>query len=132
MMRHNRLSLAEAAAVTILFVLAGTVRADLAQLVRDSGVQGGLVVQLGCDDARAIASLRLDERFVVHALDVDAAKVAAAREAVRQAGLYGPVSADRFDGRKLPLVDNLVNLIVCEAACSVPKVTSSTRRSPPC
>jgi len=97
------------------------VQADLAQVVRDSGVQGGLVVRIGCDDPGAIASLRLNERFVVHALDVDAAKVAAAREAVRQAGLYGPVSADRFDGKKLPYVDNLVNLIVCEAACSVPK-----------
>ena len=32
------------------------------------------------------------------------------------AGLYGPVSIDQWDGRRLPYVDNLVNLLVVEQA----------------
>ena len=121
MVRPSRFLLARAAAVWTAVACGATVRADLGALVRDSGVQGGLVVRIGCDESKQIASLRLDERFLVHALDSDAAKVAAAREALRQAGLYGPVSADRFDSRKLPYVDNLVNLIICEADCPVPR-----------
>ena len=41
-------------------------------------------------------------------------QVAQTREYVRSEGLYGPVSADRFGGRRLPYVDNLVNLLVAE------------------
>ena len=41
-------------------------------------------------------------------------QVAEAREHIRSMGLYGKVSVDTFDGRRLPYVDNLVNLLVAE------------------
>jgi len=51
---------------------------------------------------------------MVHGLDTEAKNVAKAREHIRSLDLYGPVSVDRFDGRRLPYIDNLVNLVVAD------------------
>jgi len=76
-----------------------------------TGVRGGLIVHVGCDDPAAIASLRANSRYLVHALDTDPSKVNAAREFFYKKGLNGEVSASVFDGRKLPYADGMVNLI---------------------
>jgi len=83
-------------------------------ILRDAGVHGGLVVHLGCGDGKLTASLRQNDRCLVHGLDSDTAHVASAREHLLKLGVYGRVSADTFDGRRLPYVDNLVNLLVAE------------------
>jgi len=89
--------------------------ADLARQVLDAaGVAGGLVVHLGCGDGRLTAALHQDDSYLVHGLDTDANNVARARQHVRQQGLYGKVTADRFDGEHLPYVDGLVNVLVAE------------------
>ena len=36
------------------------------------------------------------------------------RAAIRSLGLYGPVSVMHWSGKKLPYVDNLATLVVCE------------------
>jgi hypothetical protein len=92
-----------------------------AGVIEDSGVQGGLVVKIGCGDVDELAALKASGRFVVQVLDADAAKVAAAREALAGKGLYGPVSVTGFDGKSLPYVDGLVNLLVADAGCGVAK-----------
>jgi outer membrane protein assembly factor BamB len=51
---------------------------------------------------------------VVQGLDTDGTKVAAARQGLLAAGAYGPVTIDRWDGRRLPYVDGFVNLLVAE------------------
>ena len=79
-----------------------------------SGIQGGLIVQLGCGDGKLTAALRGGEAVIVQGLDTDPANVAKAREHIRSRNLGGKVSADLFDGRHLPYVDSLVNLIVAE------------------
>ena len=87
--------------------------ADLArQILKDTGVQGGLVVHVGCGDGKLTAALRADDSYLVHGLDTDAGRVREARDHIRKLGSYGPVSIDRFDGKRLPYVDNLVNLVV--------------------
>ncbi len=83
-------------------------------VVRESGVKGGLVVHLDCGDGRFTASLRIGDSYLVHGLDTDAGQVAEAREHIRSLGLYGKVSVDTFDGKRLPYVDNLVNLLVAD------------------
>ena len=85
-----------------------------------TGVRGGLVVHLGCGDGKLTAALRADGRYLVHGLNTDAACVAKTRELLHSKGLYGPVSADGFDGRHLPYVRDLVNLLV---ASDLGKVT---------
>ena len=80
-------------------------------LLKQSGVTGGLVVHVGCGDGACLAPLAGDG-YIVHGLDADPARVAAAREKLRGMGTYGRVSVDRWDGKNLPYADNLVNLLV--------------------
>ena len=89
------------------------------QMLEVSGVQGGLVVHLGCGDGRLTAALRKDETYVVHGLDTDPARVDEARRHIRSLGLYGPVSAECWDAPLLPYVDNTVNLLVAETPGAV-------------
>ncbi len=84
-----------------------------------SGVQGGLVVHLGCGDGSLTGALRAGDRFLVHGLDADPANVSKARERVKSLGLYGPVSIELHRAKRLPYADNLVNLIVVEQAGDV-------------
>jgi len=83
-----------------------------AEGIADSGVRGGLVVIVGCQDTKAITAFARHKPYLVQALDTDAAKIEKAREAIRKSGNYGRLSAASFDGKTLPYADNLVNLVV--------------------
>lgn len=83
-----------------------------AKILETSGVQGGLIVHVGCGDGKLTAALRSGEGYLVHGLDCDEANVEAARKHIHSQGLYGKVSVDRLSGNRLPYVDNLVNLVV--------------------
>lgn len=83
------------------------------EILAASGVKGGLVVCMGCDDADLIAGLRANRACVVHALDSKEDVVAKTRaQLAAKAGVYGPVSVATFGGAGLPYIDNLVNLLV--------------------
>ncbi|MHC4735255.1 MAG: outer membrane protein assembly factor BamB family protein [Planctomycetota bacterium] len=90
------------------------------QILSATGVKGGLVLHVGCGDGKLTASLRLGDNCVVQGLQSDAKRVETARAAIRAAGLYGPVSVIHWRGKKLPYVDNLASLVVCEDAGAVP------------
>jgi outer membrane protein assembly factor BamB len=110
------------AALVATILLSGHATVESSEaIVRASGVKGGLVVKIGCGDADELADLRINDRFLVHILDTDAAKVAAARAALKTKDLYGKVSVDSFDGKRLPYVDNLVNLVIADGGCKVPE-----------
>jgi outer membrane protein assembly factor BamB len=92
------------------------------QILDAAGVKGGLIVHLGCGDGKLTAALRAGDAFVVHGLDADAANVEKAREHIRSLGLYGPVSAEQWAGKRLPHIDNLVNLLVItDAGLQIPE-----------
>jgi len=76
-----------------------------------TGIKGGLVVHIGCGDGKLTAKLHANDSFIVHGLDAD---VTAARKHIQSLSLYGPVSAERWTGSRLPYADNLVNLVVAE------------------
>ncbi len=84
------------------------------RILNATGVEGGLVVHIGCGDGELTAALCANDSYMVHGLDTDPANVERAREHVRSLGLYGKVSVDRLGGRRLPYVDNLVNLVISE------------------
>jgi outer membrane protein assembly factor BamB len=84
------------------------------RILQATGVQGGLIVHLGCGDGRLTAALRANDRYLVQGLDTDEEDVQKARRHADSLGLYGPVSIDHFDGNRLPYVDNLANLVVAE------------------
>ena len=89
------------------------------QILEATGVQGGLVVHLGCGDGSLTAALRLDDRYLVHGLDADADNIQAARTHIRSLDLYGPVSVEQWTSARLPYVDNSVNLLVVSRPLSV-------------
>jgi len=94
--------------------VAGPAEDRAAQILQATGLRGGLIVHVGCGDGKLTAALGAKDGYAVHGLDVSAENVAQAAEHIRAAGLYGKVSVDRFDGKHLPYVDNLVNLVVAE------------------
>lgn len=83
-------------------------------LVRDSGIKGGLIVHVGCGDGVFTAGLRVNDRYVVQGLDMDAANIERAKQYIRSRSEYGPVTAATFDGKHLPYTENLVNLLIVE------------------
>ncbi len=82
------------------------------KILADTDTTGGLIVQIGCTDGKLTAALGAGDGYLVHGLDADPAKVETARKQIRKLGPYGAISVDRFDGSRLPYIDNLVNLIV--------------------
>lgn len=96
-------------------LLVREVRGETAAQVLDAtGVRGGLVVHVGCGDGKLTAAFGRSDGLLVHGLDRSEENVAAAREHVRALGLYGKVSIGRWEGERLPYVDNLINLLVVE------------------
>ncbi len=85
------------------------------KILKEARIQGGFVVHLGCGDGRLTSALRVDDRYMVHGLSLDAKDVTAARELFQARGIYGNVTADQLDGAALPYVDNMVNLMVVDA-----------------
>jgi len=90
------------------------------QILEATGVKGGLVVHVGCGDGKLTAALGAGGGYLVHGLDADGAQVAKARAHIRSRGLAGKVSAETFGGRRLPFIDNLVNLLIAEDLGGVP------------
>jgi len=54
-----------------------------AEVLQKTGIQGGLIVHVGCGDGKLTAGLRINDRYVVQGLDTDAANVRKARERIR-------------------------------------------------
>jgi outer membrane protein assembly factor BamB len=104
---------------TLLFGLSCSARAaqpEAQQILAAAGVQGGLIVHLGCGDGKLTAALRANDAYLVHGLDADAKNIAAARKYIQSLGLYGKVSVEQWTGDRLPYADNLVNLLVISDA----------------
>jgi outer membrane protein assembly factor BamB len=84
------------------------------QILKESGVQGGLIVHIGIGNGELTTALKATESYQVHGLDTDAAIIGSFRSQLTRANKYGPITADRFDGKRLPYIDNLLNLIVTD------------------
>ena len=98
--------------LVLLLLTAPPVSADIVEQVKSSGIQGGIIVHLGCGDGQQTAQLLLNERFLVQGLDADDSRVRKAQQHIQKLGLYGNVSVSRLDGKRLPYVNNLVNVLV--------------------
>jgi outer membrane protein assembly factor BamB len=90
------------------------------QILDESGVQGGLVVHIGIGDGELTTALRASDSYQVHGLDTDPAKVENLRKTLTPTGQYGEISAITSDGKTLPYIDNLVNLVVADDLGDVP------------
>jgi len=99
----------------------GTAETMAGQILDATGVKGGLVVHVNCGNGELTAALRAADSYLVQGLDRDPADVAAAREHIRVRGLYGSVSVQRWSGKGLPFIENVVNLIVVQRGPKVSK-----------
>ncbi len=101
-------------------LVAQTSERQLAKRILDlSGVQGGLVVHVGCNDGKLTTALHASDSYLVQGLTANQEKRKAAREHIRSQGVYGPVSVRHWPGPYLPFADNLVNLLVVHDASAV-------------
>ena len=95
-----------------LAVSAADVTDDVLEITKQPG---GLAVVIGGDDAKMPAEL-VARGYVVQSLDDDEQKIAEAKRFFSSAGVHGRATAIEFDGKHLPYVDNLVNLLVLRDA----------------
>ena len=101
--------------ITVFLFVAGVGHGQNSrEILKTTGVRGGLVVHIGCGNGRLTAALRANERYLVHGLDTDANNVQKARNYIQSLGLYGVVSVQKWNGGLLPYADNLVNLVLSE------------------
>lgn len=85
------------------------------------GLHGGLVVQLHASDFDSAVRLCHNGRHLVHLLNSSPAATAAARAALKAAGLYGLGSAGTLTRPDhLPYTENLANAVVVHAPKEVP------------
>ncbi|UCD27788.1 MAG: PQQ-binding-like beta-propeller repeat protein, partial [Planctomycetota bacterium] len=68
----------------------------------------------GCGDGTLTAALCVNDSYLVHGLDANPGDVERAREHIRSLGIYGKVSTEHWSGKRLPYIDNLVNLFVSQ------------------
>ena len=88
---------------------------DLAQqIIDESGFQGGLIILVGEWDADLAVSLGRAPNVLVHWLVRDGMGLEEGRRAIRDAGIYGRVSAMIWEDSKLPYADDTVNLLVLQ------------------
>jgi len=119
MKRCNWIVLSVAA---VFAVAAAGARAESArEILNTAGVKGGLVVHVGCGDGKTTAALQVNDSYLVQGLDADAANVARARRHFKSLGICGKVTADAFDGKRLPYIDSLVNLLIVSDAYELPR-----------
>jgi outer membrane protein assembly factor BamB len=82
-----------------------TARIDSAKLI------GGFVVQVGGSKSD-MAALAESKHLVIHGLNQSPKVVEEVRKTIRSTGTYGTISVQTYDGKHLPYIDNMVNLIV--------------------
>ncbi|HCO93956.1 MAG TPA: hypothetical protein DIU00_08405, partial [Phycisphaerales bacterium] len=124
MKKARVLSTAFVCLMTLSLTVSATNARQAEQEARDildaTGVKGGFVVHIGCGDGRLTAALHANESYAVHGLDKDVDNIEQARKHIRSVNLYGTVSVDQLEGNRLPYIDNLVNLVVCEDLGNIP------------
>ena len=111
------------AAICILAITATAMTAAPANakaIFAKAGVTGGFIVQLD-GDASLTGKLRVNPQCVVQGLRSDSASLNAIRKALLKQDLHGPVTVAPYDGKNLPYVDNLVNLVVASASSAAPR-----------
>ena len=102
-----------AAGLVLVVSLVPGARAVAEDLTDALGVKGGFVVCVGCgEDGKRLAALGAEDGFVVQGLSYCPVVVETDREELKASGVYGKVSVGLFNGRQLPYVDRLVNLLI--------------------
>ncbi|MBF0196940.1 MAG: PQQ-binding-like beta-propeller repeat protein [Planctomycetes bacterium] len=87
--------------------------ADHLSALREAKMGGGFIVHVGCGDGKLTAQLKLSESYSVHGLDTAPSAVEKARILFQEVNHGGGLVASPFDGKHLPYIDNMVNMLFC-------------------
>ena len=98
-----------------------TAFAGVSDVVKNSGITGGIIVHLDCNDGKETAKLLNNNNLCVQGLDTSEGDIATARKYLSSQGLYGKITANLFDGKTLPYADDLVNIVVSVSSTQVPE-----------
>ena len=89
------------------------------KIIRETGTEGGFIVQLGCSDGELMEALHEAGNYVVHGLDRSAETVRTCRAHLRSKDKYGPVSVHQWTGDTLPYVRNTVDLLIANSETKI-------------
>ena len=96
-----------------------TTIATAVDVIGFSGAPGGMGAVAGAPDASLALALAKQGNFTIQCLLTDREKCQEARQAIDAQGMYGTVSADTLDPKRLPYTNNLLNLVVIESWASL-------------
>ena len=85
---------------------------EIADAVKQARISGGIIVLVNGSDA--IYDEAAATKCTVHGIETDSQRIGALRKRLQASGRYGKISVSGFNGKTLPHIDNLVNLIVIE------------------
>ena len=88
-------------------------------VLEQSPVKGGLLVHLGAENAELLLAFAAEPRFVCHGLTTDPDRRTGILQALNDGTAYGRTSVDTLNHSRLPYADNLVRILVVEAASGV-------------
>lgn len=89
---------------------------DATDILQQSGVKGGIIVHVGCGDGALTSALKASDRYQVQGLTQEETALGKIRESIHQAGQYGALAVETWDGTNLPYIENFVNLLVVDQA----------------
>jgi outer membrane protein assembly factor BamB len=100
-----------------ILALAAQLHVRAGDILKATNFQGGLIAYLDCGDGAAAAQIAESAtNAVVHGIDRDAARIAAARERFRGSPAATRLGAETWTGTRLPYASNLVNLVIADSA----------------
>ena len=102
--------------IGLVFILWTAQEAGSEAILRDTGIRSGLAVHLGSTEGSFEAGLTSQGHILVHGIALDDSSLIKSRNALRAKGLYGLATVERGVLDPLPYADNLVNLLVADAA----------------
>jgi len=82
---------------------------EIADTLKQARISAGVIVLVNADDASYNEAAAT--KCIVHGLETDGKRISALRKRLHANGQYGRVSVSSFNGKTLPHIDNLVNLI---------------------
>jgi len=101
-----------ASAVIAALTACSLYASEIADTVAQARIKGGIIVLVNATDAAYGEAAATN--CTVHGLETDGKRVAVLRRRLLPRGRYGRVSARALDGKVLPYIDNLVNLVAVE------------------
>ena len=84
------------------------------ETLKTSQFQGGVIVHLGSQDGKRTAELYNNENTLVQGLDTSIDNIKIAGKYINSKKMDAKVSIKQFDGKNLPYVSNMVNLLVVD------------------